>query len=856
MRIKLLLILLLQWSPYVQAQWNKYEVVPLSYRDTSLPQWADMDQDGLKDLVGYDKDLATLFYRTRGVDGFISNEIIEEIELRNGKFIIVDWDGDGDSDVVVEKASSFGFFIEARIYFNEGDGEFSTEDFQMEIEQFVGELSSIADMDGDDFNEIIIEHSSGHYLYALNGSGYALVSANEGAANNLGVDVSFSDLDTDGRAELIDVYEENIDIYSLENESLVLLQVVSNPFLPLGNAPTYERMRFHDLDGDGDIDMCRKIQNGRLTIVGDVGSYTPGSAYFCEYLQNDDGLFESNVFFETVEEKLVEGAPYKRVDENNFSYAIYDEGLKIFDFVAGMPIGTFTPVEQYDETFPIDNPERLESICISDIEDGRLYAFEFKEGQYELALSSTSLEPGNKFNWINCDNCSTGLNHDDLALGDLDLDGDADIVIASIKNRDEILWIKNYRNGCRFDTLVPIVTDFFENANNTVKVELGDLDSDGDQDLVIMEQIPQSIPNGLGFDNNLYVVYNQGDGIFSGPEEIVTDLEHGFEFYVEDIYKDGYSEIIVHTGLFSTLNSDLTTFSVSVLENGNGIENYSLTKIETTTSRGHLEFGDLDNDGDTDLVIYSDDPFNEVVSIYFNDGSVLALEQEHSDFVDMFGMELFDYDGDGLLDVLAFQDDVENNFTSSFFVFGNVNGVIDFINPEIIYGDLERCTFETLRNEDGSVEMIGSTLNPFTGNLQLYGEPNLRDTLDQRSQTAFILGDINGDGFDDILSGNVNGELSFYTQGEIDCDPTLSSEDLAESNHKIFPNPTSDFLNIESGMDGVFYIYSIDGRLLKSFNSKEKKVDVSDLGTGIYFLKFEGWDKDGFADFTEKLVIE
>lgn len=848
----LLLIVLIQWSLCAEAQWVKYEVVPLSYRDSVLPIWADLDQDGLKDLVGYDKDLETLFYRKRGMDGFISNQIIEEIALREGKFLVVDWDGDGDPDVVVEKASSFGFFIEARIYFNEGNGEFRTEDFQMEIEQFVGEFSSIVDMNGDGINEIIIEHFSGHYLYARNGSGYALVSANEGSANSLGMDVHFSDLDADGQTELVDVYNDDIDIYTLENQELVLLQVATNPSIPLNNSPRYEDMRFHDLDGDGDIDMCRMIQDARLTIVGDVGSYTPESAYFCEYIQNADGFFESKVFFQSVEKKEVYGTPYKMIDENIYSYAIYDEGLKVFDFVNG----DFVLAEQYDENFPIENSEKLESVDISNNKDGRPYAFSFKEGQYELALSSFSEISDNKFEWINCDNCTTGLNYDDITTGDLDLDDDQDIVIASGKNTDEVIWIKNYRNGCRFDTLIPIVSDFFENADNEIKVEIGDMDNDGDHDLVIMEQIPQSIPNWLGIDNNLYVVYNLGDETFSLPIEIVTDIEHGFELYVEDIYNDGYSEIIIHTGLFSTLSSDPNTFSVSILENVNGIENHSINKISTTTSRGQLEFGDIDNDSDTDLIIYSDDPFNEVVSLFLNENGVLNISQEHTDFVDMFGMELFDYDGDGWLDILAFHDDVENNFSSSLFVYFNNNGLFDFFNSSSIYGDLERCTFEAIRNEDETVTLVGSTLNPFSGNLQLYGEPDFRDTLDLRAQSVFLKADINGDGIDDILAGNVNGALNFYTQGEIDCSPTVSSYDLAKSYHKIFPNPTSDVLHIESGALGTYFIYSLDGRIMKSFSSSMTRVELSDLQTGIYFLKFKGQDKNEITDFTQIFMIE
>jgi hypothetical protein len=51
----------------------------------------------------------------------------------------------------------------------------------------------------------------------------------------------------------------------------------------------------------------------------------------------------------------------------------------------------------------------------------------------------------------------------------------------------------------------------------------------------------------------------------------------------------------------------------------------------------------------------------------------------------------------------------------------------------------------------------------------------------------------------------------------------------------VYPNPTADFFTLESGYtEGV--LYAANGQLLRRVNLK-KSVDISDLSSGLYFLK-------------------
>src|SRR5690554_1634496 len=72
---------------------------------------------------------------------------------------------------------------------------------------------------------------------------------------------------------------------------------------------------------------------------------------------------------------------------------------------------------------------------------------------------------------------------------------------------------------------------------------------------------------------------------------------------------------------------------------------------------------------------------------------------------------------------------------------------------------------------------------------------------------------------------------------------TLGIENEEALNFKIYPNPVSSNLTIESDqkINGAITIYDVNGKLMKSFKSdgNETKIDVSGWNDGVYFLNFE-----------------
>lgn len=76
--------------------------------------------------------------------------------------------------------------------------------------------------------------------------------------------------------------------------------------------------------------------------------------------------------------------------------------------------------------------------------------------------------------------------------------------------------------------------------------------------------------------------------------------------------------------------------------------------------------------------------------------------------------------------------------------------------------------------------------------------------------------------------------LSVYMQGKSNA--TLGVKDIKTVDINIFPNPTSDFVNIKSKEDvASITLFSIDGRKLTE-NYRESKIDLSSYSPGVYFL--------------------
>ncbi len=67
---------------------------------------------------------------------------------------------------------------------------------------------------------------------------------------------------------------------------------------------------------------------------------------------------------------------------------------------------------------------------------------------------------------------------------------------------------------------------------------------------------------------------------------------------------------------------------------------------------------------------------------------------------------------------------------------------------------------------------------------------------------------------------------------------TLSIDDIDFKNIVVYPNPTTNTLNIKTTLDITYTLYDFMGKLIVD-NSKERTIDMSSLANGVYFLSIE-----------------
>lgn len=84
------------------------------------------------------------------------------------------------------------------------------------------------------------------------------------------------------------------------------------------------------------------------------------------------------------------------------------------------------------------------------------------------------------------------------------------------------------------------------------------------------------------------------------------------------------------------------------------------------------------------------------------------------------------------------------------------------------------------------------------------------------------------------------------TDNDLDCSD-LSVDDFQTNVVEVFPNPSTDFIFIKNSPSHSFIIYNMNGQKVLSIktdiNTSLKKIDISALQTGVYFIKIDDTQK-------------
>jgi len=238
-----------------------------------------------------------------------------------------------------------------------------------------------------------------------------------------------------------------------------------------------------------------------------------------------------------------------------------------------------------------------------------------------------------------------------VTTGDVDGDGDLDL-LTTISSQDRIRIDLNNGNGTFGASSIITI------SNYPTRTTLGDVDGDGDLDLVV-------VVGSSGATGGVSIFANNGSGTFASVGTVLVGQPVN-NVALGDIDGDGDLDI-------TTANFAIQPAVNFLLNSGSGTFTTSANTLAMGQGLNDVALGDVDNDGDLDLLAVANNPGQLYVRL--NNGSGAFSGSAFVNGADFAGnLALGDIDGDGDLDAVL----SKTTLTASLSIYRN-NGSGGFI---------------------------------------------------------------------------------------------------------------------------------------------------------------------------------
>jgi PGF-pre-PGF domain-containing protein len=296
----------------------------------------------------------------------------------------------------------------------------------------------------------------------------------------------------------------------------------------------------------------------------------------------------------------------------------------------------------------------------------------------------------------------TAINYGSVAFGDIDNDGDLDLIMTGCSNGGGTSQICN-DGGYQIFIYINNGITLIENLqwqNNLTKswkgsIALGDIDNDGKLDIALNGQSNGGKFSKIYINNGSSFVENSS---WSGNLTAVYESSLAFG----DVNNDGNLDIALcgDAGL-----SDETTkiyINNGITLNENSTWQTNLLGVDWCS----LAFGNYDNDEDLDLTLIGHTTQDNHRIYRNNNSTFMELQKELQDLIGIFegSLTFGDYDNDGDLDLIA----TGNEGYTTFFIYNDTNFTTSSQDPESHILNLEKgssLAFGDIDN-DGDLDLV------------------------------------------------------------------------------------------------------------------------------------------------------